>query len=141
MIALLFLISACVNNTTSANKPGENSSVPQTKSEPDAIDLLDALQGKWQSEQDSTYLIDIVGNKMKHFNGGALTMETEIEVDANCLNEACKQEGSDLADGWCFIEKSQSGTQCNRILKCDKYRLQFHAVGAAAAVLAFQKVP
>ena len=107
--------------------------------EPDAADLLQTLQGKWQSEQDSTYVLEIVGDKMKHYNGSQVSIESQIEIDGNCLSVPCQVDSTETASGWCFMEKGQYDVQCNLILKCDKYILQYRALGAANPGLAFKK--
>ncbi len=107
--------------------------------EADAIDLLQTLQGKWQSEQDSNYLIEISGDKMKHYNGGQLSVESQIEIDANCRSVACTADSLETSSGWCFVEKGQFDAQCNLILKCDKQLLQYRALGAASPGLSFKK--
>lgn len=144
LIAITFWVSACVNNSPSNQAPGDNALVAQTKSEPDATDLLDVLQGKWQSEQDPNSRLEIAGNKMRHIVNGVLQVENIIEIDAKCQNNTCKQEGSDTSDGWCFVEKRQpdaSNEQCNVVLKCDKQSLQYRTIGGLTNMMIFKKIP
>ena len=135
-------MTACTNTTTTstANTTETTSSQPDSLvSVPDAADLLQTLQGKWQSESDSTYVVEIVGNKMKHYNNGLASVDSEIEIDASCGSNACKVDSTDLTDGWCFVEKGQFDAQCNLVLKCDQQALQYRAIGAASGTLRFSK--
>ena len=140
LIAFAWWTTACTNtpNPVPALTTGA-ARQDSTLTEPDAIDLLQTLQGKWQSEQDSTYLIEISGDKMKHYNGGRLSVEAQIEIDANCRSVACTADSLETTSGWCFVEKGQFDVQCNLILKCDKQHLQYRALGAASPGLAFKK--
>ncbi len=133
-------LGACKNNTSSANTLG-GTQTPRdsTLAEPDASDLLQILQGKWQSAQDSTYFIEIAGSKMRHYNNNQMSLETDIEIDGNCLSNACQVDSLDTENGWCFVEKGQFDAQCNLILKCDKEVLQYRALGAANPALVFRK--
>lgn len=135
MLLTLLYASACGNRNQAQTPPP----VPeQTKSEPDNNDLLQALQGKWRSESDSTYVLEILDSKMRHINRDSLTFETDIEVDGACTNTSC-QETARLEDGWCFLEKGQFDIQCHRVIKCNSNELQFVAVGVASGPLAFRK--
>lgn len=139
---MLLYTTACTPSTPAANTAdGTNTSVKADSllSNPDNGDLLQTLQGKWQSEDDSNYTVEIVGDKMKHYNGGKISVEAEIEIDAGCLSNACKVDSTDLSDGWCFVEKGQYDAQCNLVLKCTKQNLQYRAIGAATATLRFTK--
>lgn len=109
----------------------------QSKSSPDNNDLLVALQGKWRSETDSTYVLEISDDTLRHINNGKLSVETSIEVDGACVNTAC--QGSDAADGWCFLEKGQFDIQCHLVLKCNENELKYTAIGAASGQLSFKK--
>ncbi len=144
--ALYLLIAAgcwaAACNNTSNPAPALTSGPARQDStliEADAIDLLQTLQGKWQSEEDSSYQIEITGNKMKHFNAGKVSMEAQVEIDANCRSVACTADSLETTSGWCFVEKGQFDAQCNLILKCDKQILQYRALGAASPGLSFKK--
>ena len=131
---------SCKNNpTSSTTNPAGLTRQDSVLAEPDAADLLQTLQGKWQSEQDSTYQLEILGDKMSHYNAGRLSLESQIEIDGNCLSNACKVDSIETANGWCFVEKGQYDAQCNLVLKCDKQTLQYRALGAASPTLIFKK--
>lgn len=137
---LIFLavlqISACRNRTQTQTSAPEVVNEQPTK--PDNNDLLQALQGTWKSESDSTYVLVIAEAKMRHLINGQLQAETEIEVDGSCSNISC--QGADAADGWCFLEKGQFDIQCLLILKCNTDELQYAAVGAENGNMSFKKV-
>ncbi len=137
-IALCITLVACKGNIKTPENQTEKKDTEMIKSEPDNADLLKVLQGKWQSNQDPNYIIEVIGNRMLHQNNGQPTLETSIEADATCSNAACKIEGADTSDGWCFIEIGQD-TQCNLVLKCDKTQLHYRALGATKD-LAFTQV-
>ena len=144
-LALVFALAIgfCACNPT----PKSGTSQPEattsdsvtTQSPADAHDLLDALQGRWQSEQDATYFLEISGSQMRHFNDGKLTAETEIEVDAACRSTACSPDSTATLSGWCFVEKGQYDAQCCFVTKCDSATLRYRAVGSAGAGLAFRR--
>jgi hypothetical protein len=135
----LFLF-ACKQNPQQQNPAGAaTSALDTTNSKADSNDLLDALQGQWQSEQDATYVLEITGSKMRHLNGGKLTVETDIEVDSQCETMPCVVDSITVVTGWCFVEKGPSDAQCNMVVKCDSVTLQYKSLGAANALLAFKR--
>lgn len=141
IIALALGFSAC-DPTPKTSAPPPPSTAPDTDSiQPpaDVHDLLDALQGRWQSEQDAAYFVEISGNKMRHFSDGKLTHETELDVDAACRSNACTLDSTAALVGWCFVEKGQYDAQCCLVTKCDSTALQYRAVGAEGGGLAFRR--
>lgn len=138
-ILLLFLLYACTPNNT--KRPDQNAINNLPKSGPADDELLETLQGRWQSLDDSTYVVEIIGNKMRHFNANQLTIEADIEINGGCDNTACVsgQPGSET-DGWCFTEKDQAGMQCNVVTKCDKDMLHYLAVGSTGRALNFKRL-
>jgi hypothetical protein len=138
--AFILIGSACTNMTTRASGAGDAAQSTAPASKPSDIDLLDALQGKWKSEQDSGYIIEIAGNKILHYTGDKFSFQSEIEVDANCTDNACKVGQDTLTEGWCFIEKGQFDAQCNKVLKCDKQLLRIKAVGVENGLYSFKKL-
>ncbi len=132
----MFQMYACRNQSPAQNPPPETSEL--TKSSPDNNDLLDALQGKWRSESDSTYVLEIVDTKMRHINQGQIGSETDLEVDGGCSNTSC--QGADAGDGWCFLEKGAGEIQCYLVSRCDQTTLQFETMGPVQAKASFKKV-
>ncbi len=130
---------ACKRNSSQQNTAADSTALDSTKSEADSNDLLDALQGQWQSEQDATYVLEIAGSKMRHLNGSKLTAEADIEVDSKCETTACTVDSLVVVSGWCFVEKGQFDAQCNVVIKCDSAILQYRPLGAASALLAFKR--
>ena len=141
IVAFSFGFLACdpTPKSTTAQSPTTLSESSTAQSLADSHDLLDVLQGRWQSEQDATYFLEISGSQMRHFNGGKLTQETEIEVDAACRSTACTSDSTATLSGWCFVEKGQYDAQCCVVTKCDSTRLQYRAIGTAGSGLAFRK--
>jgi len=137
----LVLLGAACKNPNASNPAGMVTQPPRDTvlAEPDAADLLQTLQGKWQSEQDSTYLIEVAGSRMTHYNAGKVSGAAEIEIDGNCLSTACKVDSVDADSGWCFLEKGQFDVQCNLVLKCDKQVLKYRTLGATSPALVFRK--
>ncbi len=137
MLAMLALIQvwAC-KNRSQVQPPAPETE--QSKSEPDNNDLLQTLQGKWQSVTDSTYEVEITDSKMRHINGGKLVGESDIEVDGACTNVSC--QGAATEDGWCFLEKGQFDIQCHLVQKCTSDSLRFVAIGATNGQQSFKKI-
>lgn len=134
----LFLTQCQIGSSKKPDSAGVDTSL--VKSGPANDELLETLQGRWQSLSDSTYVLEIRGNKMVHFNNGTQSAETEIEVNADCKSTACTVPEGTQADGWCFIEKDQSSAQCNIVVKCDRKVLEYSAVGSTGATLSFKRL-
>lgn len=139
LLAVITALHACTNTKSSNDKSTANTAIPQSTG-PDPSDLLKTLQGRWQNQQDSTYVLEILDTKMRHFNQGKLSGETEIEIDGSCLSMPCKIDSTDLTDGWCFLEKGQFDAQCNIVVACDKTYLRYSPVGATGNVQVFKKL-
>ncbi|MEI6409472.1 MAG: hypothetical protein WCR52_08820 [Bacteroidota bacterium] len=137
-IVSLFLAQCQIGSSKKPENNGADTSL--IKSGPANDELLETLQGRWQSLTDSTYVLEFLGTKMIHFNNGTQSAETEIEVNADCKSTACTVPEGTQADGWCFIEKDQNGAQCNIVVKCDRKVLQYSAVGSAGATLSFKRL-
>ncbi len=141
----LILLGSC-KNTPSApqGNPGTNTITPGKFSEPDPNDLLHTLQGRWQSEQDAAYILEIDDTQMRHFNGGKLTLESTIDVDGACESAVCKPDSIDTSDGWCFTEMfltdGKEDAQCNFVMHCDTIRLQYRSLSGNGAGLSFKKI-
>jgi hypothetical protein len=138
---LLLLLSAACNSNIGPKRPDTNTAnLP--KSGPAEDELLETLQGKWLSDQDSTYVIEFIGNKMRHLNGNQLTMEVDVEINGACDQAPCvsEQPGTET-DGWCFTEKEKDGTvQCNVVTACNKEVLQYLPVGNMGRGLNFKRL-
>jgi hypothetical protein len=140
-LLLLITVMACnVGNTPKRTDPNANSNLP--KSGPAEDELLETLQGRWQSQDDSTYVVEIIGNKMRHYNENKLSLEVEIEINGACDNSDCaSQQPGTESDGWCFSEKDpNNGVQCNVVTKCDKQVLQYTAIGSVGHGLYFKRL-
>jgi hypothetical protein len=141
----LFSFVACKNNPNPAQTSVTTNSEGGTKSSaPDPADLLKTLQGRWRSEQDSTYTIEISDTQMSHRNGGQLTYQSMIDVDGACESSVCKLDGIDTSDGWCFtemtVEEGKYAAQCNFVMLCDTARLQYRSLSGTGSGLSFKKI-
>ncbi|MBC7775281.1 MAG: hypothetical protein H7246_07570 [Phycisphaerae bacterium] len=147
-VALLSLLSlaSCKNTPAAPPKPATPStSEDSTKSStPDPNDLLRTLQGRWQSEQDAAYTLEIADIQMRHYNGGQLSYQSTIEVDGACEIYVCKLDSVDTSDGWCFtettVEQGKNGAQCNFVVVCDTSRLQYRSLSSGGSGLSFKKI-
>ncbi len=101
--------------------------------------LLPLLQGRWQSETDKEYIIEFLGNKLRHYNQGKLTLETLLEPDGACQDVAC-QVNQAKPEGFCFLEKGQYDIQCHLLLYHDGSRLEYTAIGSTGKSLVFTKI-
>lgn len=139
LIPLFFI--ACQGGAKPQPNPENTAATIDTAliARPDGQDLLKLLQGKWQSETDSVYQLEIIDSLVLHRYAGQVQLQASIEIDAACSNSACVAEGLPN-DGWCFIEKSSAGAQCMLILKCDEKMLEMRALGAANSQLSFKKL-
>lgn len=144
--ALLGILSlASCKNTPNPQKTGTPADKEETpKSGPDPNDLLRAMQGRWQSEQDASYVLEIADTQMRHFNGGNLTQQSNLEVDGACKSNICTQDSADTSDGWCFMETFiQDGKyafSCHFVVRCDTTQFHYRDLGAAGGGLVFKKI-
>ncbi len=143
-LALAFVaFSACeysssATTTATTLAPNAEPAPAQTSEGPPADELLDLLRGRWQSEEDAAYVLDIRNSYMKRMLGSQVLEESELQAFSNCDSIPCTT-GEPAASGWCFTEKSANGEQCNRVLKCDNALLQFETVGKSE-VFKFKKI-
>lgn len=140
MMLVLLVIGACVNSGGGTSGGGDNKSAQAPSKGPDGKELLDLLQGRWQSESDATYQLVVSNDSIQHLNDGKLNGVNTLEIDINCQNVACKTDSINTSDGWCFLEKGQFDIQCNLVLKADAKQLEYRALGVAGGSLVFQKV-
>lgn len=137
--AIVVSIAACKPSNAKNTEANTAVDVPAS-SGPDDADLLRTLQGRWQSDQDSTYVVEFDDTRMLYYQSGNLTAESEIEVDGQCQNSPCKADSTDLTDGWCFQEKGKFDVQCNIVMECDKTHLKYGKLGADTPPASFKKV-
>lgn len=136
--------ASCKNNPSPPPPAAPSGQETNTKSsEPDPNDLLQTLQGRWQSEQDPSYTLEIADTQMRHYNQGKLSHESMIEVDGGCESAVCKPDGVDTSDGWCFtemsIEEGKYAAQCNFVTRCDTALLQYRSLSGNGKDLVFKK--
>ncbi len=141
----LLSLASCKNTPNPPQPTPTTNADDSTKSaEPDPNDLLNTLQGRWQSEQDSSYQLDIADTQMRHFYGGKLTNQSMIDVDGGCKSPVCKPDGVDTSDGWCFtemsVEQGKYAAQCNFVIHCDTTRLQYRSLSGGGNELSFKKI-
>lgn len=141
----LLLLASCKNTPAPpVAAPVSQGETTGKSSAPDPNDLLKTLQGRWQSEQDATYIIEVDDTQMRHLNGGTLTHQSMIDVDAACQSPVCKPDGVDTSDGWCFTEMSVEGgkytAQCNFVTLCNPTQLQYRSLSGTGSGLSFKKI-
>lgn len=136
----LLSIAACVRNSGKSAATNESQAPQSASVGPDNQELLNLLQGKWQSETDAGYQLLISNDTMQHLNNGQTSGVSTLEIDVNCQNTACKTDSIDTSDGWCILEKGAADIQCNLVLKADTARLEYRALGAAGGGLHFRKI-
>jgi len=140
LFAVLTFIYACTNTSAnSANQPGTNPELPQSTG-PDGSDLLKTLEGRWENQNDSTITLEFADTKMRRFQQGVLRSETDIEIDVTCRTLTCQLDTTDLLDGWCFMEKGPSSTQCYIVLDCTKELLKCSEVATPNLIQVFKKL-
>ena len=106
----LILLAFCKNTPTPPQAAAAPFSEDSTKSAiADPNDLLRTLQGRWQSEDDTTYTLEIADTQLRHLNNGKLSHQSMIDVDGACESPVCKPSGVDTSDGWCFTEMTIEG--------------------------------
>lgn len=101
-------------------------------------DMMPQLQGRWQSVTDSDYQIEFEGDKLRHINGGQVSIEMTLESDPDCANNACLVTDS-RPTGYCFLEKGEFDIQCNLVLLLEGNQLEYTAIGSTGKSLVFKR--
>lgn len=138
LLSALLFAGSCANpaGTIPNREPSINPTATETK--PDGNDLLQLLQGRWQSDSDPTYILEFQDNKALHLVNEKPVDAGEVIIDGTCAEAVCASD-VELA-GWCFVEKTVAETQCFVVLKCTETVLEFRAFGAATSQLSFKKI-
>ena len=131
---VLFALIACNPPTSRPPQPQPVATGPSTH------DLLDALQGRWRNEQDTTYLIEVTDDLMTHYHGGQEPEGFPIEVYNDCPAAMCGVDSLTASNGWCFIEKKPADDQCIQVMTCDTATLRFRMLGGSDQVYSFKKI-
>ena len=139
LIAALFCTNACDCNTANTTNQGLINA-PVSTPGPPANELLNALQGRWQNELDTTIAVEINDDLMRHINSGVPNEENVIEAFSNCQSVLCKTDSAALPQGWCFVEKGKADTVCYEVLQCDSI-FRYRVFGKKDAVASsFKKI-
>jgi hypothetical protein len=101
-------------------------------------DMMPQLQGRWQSVTDQDYQIEFEGDKLRHINGGEVSVEMTLEADPDCANNACLVTDS-RPSGYCFLEKGEFDIQCNLVLYLEGNQLEYTAIGSTGKSLVFKR--
>lgn len=148
LLALLGLtmLASCQNKS----KPDQTQTVnaedsSATKSaEPDDNDLLRTLEGRWQSEREPGYVLEIADTQASHYRDGVLVLQSMIDVDGACTGAICRPEGVDTSDGWCFTETTITAgkydPQCHFVTHCDAETLHYRSLSKSGKEYAFKKI-
>lgn len=142
VLAMSIVIFSCGPKGGDATASDTTAAADTTKkfdTTPPKVDLIKIMQGRWRSAQDTSYQLVIEGNKMRHMNGGQLTEETEIQADETCTRATCTNTGA-KPDGFCFIERGASGSQCQFIVGADSDHIEYSQVGGTGKSLVFYKI-
>jgi hypothetical protein len=131
----VFALGACNN---AAKKEKAAAEAAASKAADLAASNMDLMQGRWLSEKDSTYVLEIKGDQMSHINGGKLTVSTTIKPDVNCTNSACTFN-NEQPTGFCFIESAQDD-MCHKLVECDGEVLKYYGIGTTGQMLSFKKI-
>lgn len=145
LFAGILVFFSCQNtpkSTQATNSPSGESAGKAAI--PDQNDLLKVLQGKWQSEQDPTYVLEISDTQMTHTQNGQVVHQAALDVDGACQSPVCNTEGIDTSDGWCFTEMSivegKYHAECMFVTNCSTNALQYRPLGGTGAGLSFKKI-
>ncbi|MBK8196639.1 MAG: hypothetical protein IPK76_26855 [Lewinellaceae bacterium] len=133
-----FTISCNLNPTKTpgtAERP-ENEAAPG----PPAQELLDALQGRWQSLQDSSIVIEFNDDLLIRYRGSAIQEQEKIAVFTDCISASCVTDSLTASEGWCFMEIKKSVRQCNQILGCDTSTLRYRVLDNDKTIFYFKKI-
>lgn len=120
--------SSNIDQTTGEARPAFNDAEVQAM-------MFNLLKGKWQSPNNPGQVVEFVDNKIRRIVGGNVASEASITIDGKCQNSICGKEV-----GWCFVEKSAAGEQCNVVLQCDMRNLHFRAIGSTAGDQVYNKM-
>ncbi len=140
LLAVSTFIVACTNtNPSKDQQPGTKSELSKSTG-PDGADLLKTLEGRWENQDDASLTLEFADTKLRRFKQGVLSAESDIQVDANCETTVCRIDSTELIDGWCFMEKGPTGTQCYIVVDCNKEFLKYSPVATPKLVQVFKKL-
>lgn len=142
----LSMLASCQNNPNPAHTQTATAGEPEVlkSGDPDDNDLLYTLQGRWQSEREPGYVLEIADTQASHYRDGKLVFQSMIDVDGSCSGVICRPEGTDTSDGWCFTETTITAgkydPQCHFVTHCDTGSLQYHSLNRSGVEYAFKKI-
>lgn len=147
LLALLGLsmLASCQNKPQHSNaQTPSTEEAGATKPEPDDNDLLKVLEGRWQSEREPGYILEIADTQASHYQDGKLVLQSMIDVDGACTGAICRPEDEDTSDGWCFTETTITGgkydPKCQFVTQCDAGILHYRTLGKPGKEYAFKKI-
>ncbi len=140
LLAVLTFVYACKNTNPNNAQQQETNSELSKSTGPDGSDLLKTLEGRWESQDDATLTLEFADTKMRRFKHGGVIAESDILIDVNCETTPCQLDSSLLIDGWCFMEKGISSSQCYIVLDCNKEFLKYSPVATPKLVQVFKKL-
>lgn len=93
----------------------------------DGAELLDALEGKWVSDEDTALVLSFSSATLTVFRNGQPESEAEITANTDCREGACIYDADtlELERGWCFEARSASATRCHLVTTCTNDSLYF----------------
>lgn len=139
---LHFLLACFATVFFACNPPAQPPVKPAPIAQgPSTQDLLDALQGRWQNEQDSTNIIEINDDLITYYQNGREQASHGIEVYNDCPTTVCGVDSLKASEGWCFVEKNdRETTGCVQVLDCGPATLRFQVLGGNGSVRSFKKI-
>lgn len=139
LIAVLLTVGSCKPRTAASSEPSPETNEVTKEPGPSSQDLLEALRGRWQNEQDTASYIQITDDLITYYSGRTNPEEKRIEVAFDCRNAVCGSDSLANTVGWCFLEKSAADTQCYLVLRCDSLALRFRALGGSGKLRSFKR--
>ena len=123
LLALMMFGSAC--EKCSPNK--KTASVTPEVLNVDGAELLDALEGKWASDEDPGLSIRFSDATLTVFRNGQPESEAEISANTDCRDGACTYDENavELERGWCFEARSAAATRCHIVTNRNSDSLYF----------------
>jgi hypothetical protein len=145
LMAGILTYLACQNNPKAAESSASSTEGTSKRTAiPDPNDLIKVLQGRWQSEADPNYILEISDTQMTHTQQGKVVHQAAVDVDGACQSPVCKPDSVDTSDGWCFTEMTivdgKYRAECMFVTTCNTNQLQYKPLGGSGNSQKYKKI-
>jgi hypothetical protein len=140
MICASFVLQSCFLRNADKPASSDKQAMPVNTTAVGAIEnpILQALQGRWRSQNDPAIEIEIKGDQYITFQDGLQLVTETVEAFENCPRFCFG--GMEAAAMPCFVTKGEFDATCYAIVKLEGDMLVCNLIGGSGESLTFQLV-